>query len=1504
MADNTADKIAMLCAITNCTPQQAAQLLANAGGDMNLAVNNFWEGGGGDSSGDGAQDKLSSCQPGSSSDHHAGSSSSGSGSGVGGGSSGSIVEGGSGGKRVMSSERAAIMDLRQEVEQLLLDMKFDGGMIAAVLPDICEGDSKDHAVMRCISLLQEELSRREAARLSEEDASATAADEALARRVHQDEEQRRREAQIAREAAEQASEAMARDLTAQYEANEHTRARMRPRADNMEVLRERINTLYLDRHRKELALTNLMDEEQVIVQQVCNQINSSGGEFTLVCKLQEHGERLLVKKRLRSRSTATPQSTRSTATPPPPPPPPPGVDYNNHSRYNEHGVRVMQPVRLLVHDAAPPVVSPPPVASPPPAVSSSGAEAAPPALPPATGLDSHAPALYQDVPMETRALMHALPFRVKYEVEVLIGMKKLLRWALCPQPLLEALAACVRQEGEARCLAALHTMATQNVGWFMGAADFERARVHVASAAMILPALGGAGGRTHAEEGLDGNNTHGGASASISAQRSVEVLSCHYCCPSGRVIVRPAELQSSNRVLRLVGDFCGTDALLRVSFVNDGTLMPVNRGFSIPERSQQTIAKFWREFRARRRAARGGSSRGGSSRAERVLPPESESGPSKWDVVATALREGICVGGELFRWLAPSSSQMKSMGMWFVRETNGIDAPFLRRHLGDFSHIKTAALYLARLGQTLSATTVAVALQSAELMEREQVDDVVSPSGEKYSDGCCFASYKLLQLLHDAMVSQQRGEIPSLARLLASEPSGSLPYSAVQVRLGGIKGVLSLKMGIEGRRLFWRESMKKFDAEIVDVEICEWAAWHPGYLNRYIIMLLEDRGVPYEVLQALQAKHIAQLSRCLHDRWAARQLLHSIGALTEQDGESESVLLAGDSAYGGVLGAALGTLKCGVGPEEDPFLRSILHSICASLKRGVIERARILLDEAATLMGVMEEDEEGVLEYGEVFLQVRPPWADEEAGAQIIEGMVIVYRSPGMHPGGVRLLRAVNRPELAHHLNEIVFPRKGPRPHPAEMSQGDLDGDKYLVIWDASIVDAVSPMEPEPRPEAAPLHKQPTSASAGGGSAAAAAWVRRMPRPPAPVPSEDVLAKRVAQVQLHEQLQQQHRPHAPTIADHLAHAPPRRRAMTTAEMQSEGELLRDVHEAGREAEIRRFESELLRAKSSEQRRWDAATLQHERQQEEEAVRFYLYYGKRQNLGQISNLWLAYADKFGPMHEETRALCRLAGEAVQFQKSGMPVQLDRRRFNLAVRPDYMMRDKQGASYKSKKALGRLYREAIAPSEPAAPYAAAQGGALGCQMPPDGYERFHEQALRSRDAYEDEVRWLLTTYGVQTEGELLSGRVAKFDNDLIKHSNQRDNEETLRRAVHELWTTTRRHFEESVEEAVTASGGSTLRAQISRQLAYAWYVAGYRLHEGGSPGVGDSALPSAEPASQRDAASLRSFPWVAWQELMDVRRCSPTRQSTVETRVSCGPDLVLDDPSDLVEGYSMS
>ena len=811
-----------------------------------------------------------------------------------------------------------------------------------------------------------------------------------------------------------------------------------------------------------------------------------------------------------------------------------------------------------------------------------------------------------------------------------------------------------------------------------------------------------------------------------------------------------------------------------------------------------------------------------------------------------------------------------------------------------FCSARTSASSLSLL-LALAATTVAVALQSEELIEREEVPDIKSASGEIFSDGCCYASHRLLQLLHDAMQSQHSGERPSMAQLLAKEPSGSLPASAVQVRLGGIKGVLSVKMGIEGRKLFWRKSMKKFDADIMELEICEWATWHPAYLNRYIIMLLEHRGVPYDVLRGLQEAYLETLSRCLSDPWIAQQLLHSIGAMSSDGGEGDDASRPASGANSGALGAALGMLRMGVCMEDDPFLLSIMTAICTSLRRGVVEKARVLVDEGARLMGVTDEDE--VLNYGEVYLSVKPPWSDEAAGAQVISGPVAVYRDPGMHPGGVRLLMAVDRPELAHHMpNQIVFPSRGPRPHPAEMSGGDCDGDKYLILWDASIIGHLTPMAPEPKAAVA-LHKQKPL-----GAGEPAPWVRHMPKPPAPMPSEHILTSRVA----NEDRKRHEGPHVPTVADHLGHAPPRRRSLTEEEMQAEGEVLEAVREATRDEEAQRFDTELSRLQSNHRRKHEAATLEHAQRQEKEAVNFYLYFGKRQNLGQISNLWLAYADKFGCMHEDTLELCRLAQLAVQFVKTGMPVNLDRRRFNLAVRPDYMRHSKQGPSYRSHKALGKLYRAAMtapalttsAAAAAAAHQPASSGDApgssnLGRMLRVEGYESFYAEACRSRDAYESHLLYLLEIYGVETEGELLSGRVAKFDHDLVRHCNQRDTEETLRRAVYELWTANRQRFEESVEEAVSAAGGgasapplvrATLRQDISPRVAYAWYVAGYRLSDAESP-------TAAIPPSRSAAPPLYSFPWVAWKELMAALQSNKAIERVINTRTSATAEETL-------------
>jgi RNA-dependent RNA polymerase len=94
-------------------------------------------------------------------------------------------------------------------------------------------------------------------------------------------------------------------------------------------------------------------------------------------------------------------------------------------------------------------------------------------------------------------------------------------------------------------------------------------------------------------------------------------------------------------------------------------------------------------------------------------------------------------------------------------------------------------------------------------------------------------------------------------------------------------------------------------------------------------------------------------------------------------------------------------------------------------------------------------DEYGVLEYGEVFIQYnhinddkldmidKPPTIPPTILNNI---KVVITKNPCHHPGDVRTFMAVDRPELRHLVDVVVFPQKGPRPHPNEISGSDLDG--------------------------------------------------------------------------------------------------------------------------------------------------------------------------------------------------------------------------------------------------------------------------------------------------------------------------------------------------------------------------------------------------------------------------------------------------------------------------------
>ena len=85
-------------------------------------------------------------------------------------------------------------------------------------------------------------------------------------------------------------------------------------------------------------------------------------------------------------------------------------------------------------------------------------------------------------------------------------------------------------------------------------------------------------------------------------------------------------------------------------------------------------------------------------------------------------------------------------------------------------------------------------------------------------------------------------------------------------------------------------------------------------------------------------------------------------------------------------------------------------------------------------------DETGTLEYGQVFVQYsranHRQFDDSshmfssnelDRNNHICKEWVVVTKNPCLHPGDVRILKAVDVPALHHMVDCIVFPQKGKR---------------------------------------------------------------------------------------------------------------------------------------------------------------------------------------------------------------------------------------------------------------------------------------------------------------------------------------------------------------------------------------------------------------------------------------------------------------------------------------------
>lgn len=173
------------------------------------------------------------------------------------------------------------------------------------------------------------------------------------------------------------------------------------------------------------------------------------------------------------------------------------------------------------------------------------------------------------------------------------------------------------------------------------------------------------------------------------------------------------------------------------------------------------------------------------------------------------------------------------------------------------------------------------------------------------------------------------------------------------------------------------------------------------------------------------------------------------GILLDRNIASE-IVLSCDADHGNTLGLML---NAGFTPANKPHLRAMLLAIRSSQLHGLMDKTKIFVPKSRWLMGCL--DELGILDQGQCFIGVSSPSLNNGSGnknVEVILGTVVVAKNPCLHPGDIRILEAVDVPQLYHLVDCLVFPKKGERPHANEASGSDLDGDVYLATWDKSLV--------------------------------------------------------------------------------------------------------------------------------------------------------------------------------------------------------------------------------------------------------------------------------------------------------------------------------------------------------------------------------------------------------------------------------------------------------------------
>ncbi|XP_055925617.1 uncharacterized protein LOC129957358 isoform X1 [Argiope bruennichi] len=412
----------------------------------------------------------------------------------------------------------------------------------------------------------------------------------------------------------------------------------------------------------------------------------------------------------------------------------------------------------------------------------------------------------------------------------------------------------------------------------------------------------------------------------------------------------------------------------------------------------------------------------------------------------STLLKGFSIGKRKYKYVGSSTSQLKGHGLWFyAQDSKGRTSEDLRKQFGSLEKIRLVPKYMARMGQTFSQSMGHIRVPQDWTNVKNPDDDIEGGVITEFLTIYEQKQKKFLQVEpdnEDVEVEDKVEENPTenvdrynfsdgIGRIspeLADEVYKELDVldqrpSAMQIRYAGCKGMLVVDPTLEGKVIKFRKSMKKFDSDNDSLEILKFSEKRSCFLNRPFITILEQLGISKEVFLKLQKEMIQKHICSMFHEFEAYEFLNCHSLLRFD---------------------FLSMRRAGIHFTEDPLFRSMIYSLFQKQIELLKNKANIEIpvDKGRNMFGVV--DDTFTLEYGQVFVQ----YSDWETNQPIVvEGTVVVTKNPCMHPGDVRKFEAVYVKSLLHIKDCIVFPAKGPRPHPDEMAGSDLDGDEYHVMW-------------------------------------------------------------------------------------------------------------------------------------------------------------------------------------------------------------------------------------------------------------------------------------------------------------------------------------------------------------------------------------------------------------------------------------------------------------------------